>query len=153
MSEHVTKQARTDHEVLACHPVMSQLRPHLGPGDLLAAVRRMEVHGYRLLVLEEDDQVRALVGYRITEMLRSGRALVIDDFVTDSTDRSRGYGRLLHDRLVEEARRAGCTTVELDSAVHRTDAHRFYFRQRMSVLAFHFALKVPSSPPAGPDRK
>jgi GNAT superfamily N-acetyltransferase len=113
----------------------------------------MEVHGYRLLVLEEDDQVRAAVGYRITEMLRSGRALVIDDFVTDSTDRSRGYGRLLHDRLVEEARRAGCTTVELDSAVHRTEAHRFYFRQRMSVLAFHFALKVPSSPPMGPDRK
>ena len=153
MSEPVIKQARTDHEVLACHQVISQLRPHLGPSEFLAAVRRQEVQGYRLLALEEDDQVRAAVGYRVTEMLRTGRVLVIDDFVTDSTARSRGYGRLLHDRLVEEARSAGCTTVELDSAVHRTDAHRFYFRRRMSVVAFHFVLTVPSSPPMGPDRK
>jgi hypothetical protein len=48
-------------------------------------------------VLEEDGQVRAVVGYRLVEMLRSGRVLVIDDFVTDAMARSLGYGRLLHD--------------------------------------------------------
>jgi ribosomal protein S18 acetylase RimI-like enzyme len=153
MTEHVIRQARTDDEVLACHPVMAQVRPHVAPSDLLAAVRRMEAQGYQLLVLEEDAQVRVLVGYRITEMLRTGRVLVIDDFVTDTTDRSRGYGRILHDRLVGEAQRAGCTAVELDSAVHRTEAHRFYFRQRMSVLAFHFALEVPASHPEGIGRR
>jgi GNAT superfamily N-acetyltransferase len=129
---------------------MAQLRPHVGLGDFLAAVRRMEVEGYRLLVLEENCQVRAVVGYRIIEMLRTGRVLVIDDFVTDSKARSLGYGRLLHDRVIEEAQRAGCTAVELDSAVHRTEAHRFYFRQRMHVGAFHFALEVPTSHPEGP---
>jgi GNAT superfamily N-acetyltransferase len=138
-------QARTDHEVLACHSVMAQLRPHIGPGDFLDAVRRMEMQGYRLLALEENGHVRALVGYRIIEMLRTGRVLVIDDFVTDSSGRSRGYGRVLYDRVVEEARSAGCRAVELDSAVHRAEAHRFYFRQRMHVLAFHFAMEVPAS--------
>jgi GNAT superfamily N-acetyltransferase len=149
MTGPVIRQARTDHEVLACHSVMSQLRPHVGLGDLLAAVRRMELEGYRLLALEQDGQVRAVVGYRIIEMLRTGRILVIDDFVTDSPARSLGYGRLLHDRVIEEAQRAACTAVELDSAVHRTEAHRFYFRQRMHVRAFHFALNVPACHPEG----
>lgn len=142
------RRARTDEEVLACHHVMAQLRPHLEPSELLAAVRRMEAQGYRLVLLEEDGQVRALVGYRIIEMLRTGRVLVVDDLVSDSPTRSQGYGRLLHDKIVEEARQAGCTAVELDSAVHRTEAHRFYFRQRMSILAFHFAIDIP---PFGPD--
>jgi hypothetical protein len=51
--------------------------------------------------------------------------------------------------VIEEAQRAGCTGVELNSAVHRAEAHRFYFRQRMHVIAFHFALKVPGSRPKG----
>jgi phytoene dehydrogenase-like protein len=41
------------------------------------------------------------------------------------------------------------SAVELDSAVHRAQAHRFYFRQRMHVLAFHFAMEVPASHPDG----
>jgi GNAT superfamily N-acetyltransferase len=149
MSRHVITHARTDHEVLACHAVMVQLRPHVGPSEFLAAVRRMEAQGYRLLVLEDDGHVRALVGYRVIEMLRTGPVLVIDDFVTDSTGRSRGYGRLLHDKVIEEAQRAGCTAVELDSAVHRTDAHRFYFRQQMHIFAFHFTMEVPASRAGG----
>jgi GNAT superfamily N-acetyltransferase len=67
-------------------------------------------------VLEDEGQVRAVVGYRIIEMLRTGRVLVIDDFVTDSTTRSHGYGRLLHDRVIEEAQRAGCTGASSDGS-------------------------------------
>jgi hypothetical protein len=40
------------------------------------------------------------------------------------------------------ARETGCSVVELDSAVHRADAHRFYVRERMYVLGFHFSHNV-----------
>jgi hypothetical protein len=30
----------------------------------------------------------------------------------------------------------------LDSATQRTDAHRFYIRERMSILAFHFVTEL-----------
>lgn len=148
MSAPTVRRVCTDREVLDCYEVMVQLRPHLHPPDLLAGVRRMEGQGYRLVVVEADFQVCALAGYRVVEMLRSGRALLVDDFVTDAASRSRGYGRLLHDWLVVEAIENGCSTVELDSAVHRSEAHRFYFRQRMSVLAFHFSLPVSDGPRA-----
>ena len=53
--------------------------------------------------------------------------------------RPHGYGRLLNKYLVELARNERCTSIQLDSAVHRGDAHRFYFRHRMRITSYHFA--------------
>ena len=134
------RRATADEAISRCWPVLEQLRPHLSADALVAAVRGMEPHGFRLAMLEDDDGVvRAVAGYRITAMLRTGLMLEVDDLVTDADARSAGYGRLLLDWLLAEARDAGCSVVELDSAVHRHDAHRFYFREGMHILGYHFS--------------
>lgn len=139
---HTIKRAASDDDILACHAVLAELRPHLGIKELVPAVRRMEKEGYRLASLVVAGEVQAVVGYRIIEMLRTGRMLEIDDLVTAAKARSKGYGKVLHDWVMQEARGNGCSVVELDSAVHRADAHRFYFRERMHVLGFHFSVAV-----------
>ena len=144
------REVRTDEEILACFEVLHQLRPALRRDTLVATVRRMEPHGFRLACAEEDGQVRAVAGYRITEMLRTGLMLEIDDLVTDAAARSGGYGKALFDWLLEEARTRGCSVVELDSGVQRHDAHRFYHRQRMHVLGYHFSIQVGDA--ASPER-
>ncbi len=35
-----------------------------------------------------------------------------------------------------------CETIQLDSATHRRDAHRFYFRERYAITSFHFGREV-----------
>jgi GNAT superfamily N-acetyltransferase len=137
----ITK-ANGDDEILACHAVLAELRPHIGAAELLPAVRRMEKEGYRLASLSDDGKVQAVVGYRIIEMLRTGKMLEIDDLVTAASARSKGYGKVLHDWVMQEAIANGCNFVELDSGVHRADAHRFYFRERMHVLGFHFSIAL-----------
>jgi GNAT superfamily N-acetyltransferase len=140
------RPAITDEEVQRCWPVLRQLRPGLTADALLAAVRRMELHGFHLVAaLDPQDVVRAVAGYRITEMLRTGLMLEIDDLVTDASARSHGYGRSLFEWLLDEARAAGCSVVELDSGVQRHAAHRFYFRQRMQILGYHFSLACGST--------
>lgn len=133
--------ALSDAEILGCYPVISELRPHLQEQDFVATVRRMAPEGFRLVSLKSDGRVSAVAGNRITEMLRTGKMLEIDDLVTAADDRSGGHGKALFEWLVERARAEGCSVVELDSAVHRADAHRFYFRQKMHVLGFHFSVK------------
>jgi GNAT superfamily N-acetyltransferase len=66
----------------------------------------------------------------------------VDDLVTDAGARSGGYGRALFEWLVEEGRAKGCSVLELDSGVMRHDAHRFYLRERMHILAYHFSLTL-----------
>ena len=94
--------------------------------------------GYRLVALDDDGTFRAAAGFRIHTNFHRGLMLYVDDLVTVGDNRSKGYGKLLNDHLVELARDAGCATIELDSGVQRFDAHRFYLRERYSITAHHF---------------
>jgi len=140
--------ATTDAEIVRCFPVMQQLRPHLHPDGFVARVRAMQTEGFALAFLEDDaGTARAVAGFRVMDMLVHGRTLYVDDLVTDAESRSLGYGRQLLDWLVARAQAQGCQMFSLDSGTHRHEAHHFYFRQRMRIYSYHFALKL-AEPPA-----
>lgn len=133
------KQLSTDQEIESTFPVMSQLRPHMVEGEYLATIRRMEdSDGYRLAAVLEEDSVRCVAGYRISEFLAYGKILYVDDLVTDEDARSRDFGGRMVGWLAEEARKEGCVQFHLDSGVQRHDAHRFYFREGMKISSYHF---------------
>ena len=131
-----------DDDVRKAFGVMRQLRPHLEEEEFVRRVREQRANGYRLAVVEEDGDVRAAAGFRVMDMLVQGRHLYVDDLVTDETRRSKGHGGLLFDWLMDEARRAECATLELDSGVQRLRAHAFYFAKRMHISAYHFRIDV-----------
>jgi GNAT superfamily N-acetyltransferase len=54
--------------------------------------------------------------------------------------RGRGLGEAMVRWVVEEARRRGCTLVQLTTDVSRVDAHRFY--ERLGFVASHVGLKL-----------
>jgi GNAT superfamily N-acetyltransferase len=138
----VIRDASTDGEIARCYPVMRQLRPHLIEAEFVPTVRRQIAEGYLLAYLEDEGQVYAVAGYRITENLASGRFLYVDDLVTDAAARSRGYGARLLAWLEDRARAAGCQSLQLDSGVQRFDAHRFYHVQRMTIASHHFRMDL-----------
>lgn len=133
--------ARTAAEIGRCHEVMRELRTHIATREeFVERVQRQRREGYRLAFLEADGAVRAVAGYRILELLFSGRTLYVDDLVTHGADRSAGFGGRLFDWLVAEARREKCAEFTLDSGVQRFAAHRFYLTKRMKIAAHHFSL-------------
>jgi GNAT superfamily N-acetyltransferase len=139
-------RAETDVDIARCFQVMQQLRPQLIEAEFVGRVRRMQTEGgFILAYLAADGAVRAVAGYRYHEKLFSGRTLYVDDLVTDSAERSHGFGAKLLTWLADEARTRGCALLELDSGVQRFDAHRFYFRQRMHVSAYHFVVPLKTS--------
>lgn len=133
------REATTEEEIAATYPVMRQLRPHLEEAAYTARVQGMRDAGYRLAAAVEGNLVRAVAGFRVFEYLAHGRFLYVDDLVTDEAARSRGHGKLLMEWLEGEARRRDCGQIQLDSGVHRAEAHGFYFREGMSISSFHFA--------------
>jgi GNAT superfamily N-acetyltransferase len=136
-------QPRTDDEILSTWGVMYQLRPHVGREEYVSIVRRMmESDGYRLAAVVDDGEVRAVAGYRYMHMLYCGRLLYVDDLVTDDRVRSRGYGKEMLEWLKAEARGQGCSELQLISRVTREQAHRFYFREGLSIECFEFRVKL-----------
>jgi GNAT superfamily N-acetyltransferase len=107
-------------------PVMRELRPHLNTESYLELLREMAADGYRLIALLEDDEITALGGIASRVNLYYGRYVWVYDLVTTERARSRGHGEKLLRHIEELAREEGCEMVALSSALHRTNAHRFY---------------------------
>jgi ribosomal protein S18 acetylase RimI-like enzyme len=129
----------SDQDYQASFDVMRELRPHLTDVATFAAqARRQAEHGYRLLGVWQDDQVKALAGYRLQENLLYGRFLYVDDLVTAADARRHGLGATLIDALRDEARKQGCTNFVLDTALSNALGQRFYYRQGLLALGMHF---------------
>lgn len=123
-------------------PVLLHLRPHLDEAALAAVYAEGHPQGYRFTAAYAGDRCVGVAGWRIIATAHALRKLYVDDLVTDPAERSGGVGRALIAGLTEKARAAGCEVLDLDSGVHRHDAHRFYFRERMHISSHHFTLRL-----------
>jgi GNAT superfamily N-acetyltransferase len=130
-------QAITD-----CFPVIKELRPHLELTDFVAQVQRQQQFNYQLVYLQADETIQTVAGFRVSESLAWGKFLYVDDLVSKSGDRSKGYGNQLFNWLVNYAQTENCQQLTLDSGVQRFAAHRFYLHQRMEITSHHFTLKL-----------
>lgn len=135
------QQVETDNDIQNCFAVISQLRPHLKAEEFITLVRTQMRGGYCMACAMDADEVVSVAGYRISQSLSWGKYLYVDDLITDAGRRSQGFGKALLQWLIGEARRNGCAEFHLDSGTHRKDAHRFYEREGMQLLAYHFSLK------------
>jgi GNAT superfamily N-acetyltransferase len=134
--------AESEQEILDCHPVMAELRPHIQREEFVSTVKRLvETANYRLAYLTSGG-VKAVAGFRISEWLAGGKYLEIEDLIATSGERSKGYGGELFDWLVKHAEENGCHQIRLVSRVTRFDAHRFYLNKRMNIEAYYFSRQL-----------
>lgn len=94
----------------------------------------------------DENRCVAAAGWRLIATTFALRKLYVDDLVTAPDQRSTGIGAALLGELEHRARRAGCRAIDLDSGVSRADAHRFYFRERMSITSLHFSRQLTELP-------
>ena len=135
----------TDPELLgAAEGVHRQLRPHLG--EYVARMKQVLAAGAEMAVAVEDGRVKGVTVFRILEKTHSGRDLYCDDLVTDEAQRSTGVGHALMQYMEQVCRERACDTFSLDSGAWRQQAHKFYFREGMTITSFHFDKKISPRP-------
>ena len=88
----------------------------------------------------------ALIGictaYQDLHSVRYGYRVWVEDLAVDPGRRSQGVGKALMDAARDWARERGATHLELDSALARTDAHRFYEREGADYKSFSFGWEL-----------
>lgn len=123
-------------------PLLTQLWPDLEPDP--AASREVFVN-----LLEADccfvtcavleGRVVGFCDFNTRHSLwQRGRLAYVDELVVEESFRGRGIGAALLDGVARKARELGCARIELDSAFHRTEAHRFYEGRGWERRAFLF---------------
>jgi GNAT superfamily N-acetyltransferase len=135
-------RATVEPDLLAgAETVHRQLRPQI-PAPYVEAMRRVFDGGGEMCVAVADDGVVGVSVFRSFENTFSGCKFYVDDLVIDERHRSSGVGRALIAYLEHLARGRGAQFIELDSGTHRTDAHRFYFREGFVIPSFCFRKKL-----------
>ncbi len=124
------------------YEAMLELRPDIGAeADFVARVNDVQRPvGYRLVASFDDDDATAAgaAGFHIRDMLAWGHYLYVEDLVTREAARRAGHATALLDWIRAEADRNGCDSFQLDSGVHRYDAHRLYLRWGLAITGHHF---------------
>jgi GNAT superfamily N-acetyltransferase len=127
---------RLERDVL---PVLGQLRAELTPESFAEIYAEGYPQGLRFTAaFDHDDRCVGVAGWRVIATTFAVRKLYVDDLVTAAVSRGGGVGGALLGELTRRAREAGCRVIDLDSGVHRSDAHRFYMRERMRITSLHF---------------
>jgi GNAT superfamily N-acetyltransferase len=105
----------------------------------VALRQAIESHDAVVLVASDDGAlIGFLTGYQDLHSVRYGYRAWVEDFAVDPERRSQGVGKALLDAAKAWARERGATHLELDSALARTDAHRFYEREGADYKSFSF---------------
>jgi GNAT superfamily N-acetyltransferase len=115
------------------------------PKRAAVALRQaIESHDCAVLVAEADGGalIGFITGYQDLHSVRYGYRAWVEDLAVDPDRRSQGVGKALLDAAKDWARERGATHLELDSALARTDAHRFYEREGSQYKSFSFGWEL-----------
>lgn len=88
-----------------------------------------------------DELVGVLSGW-ITVRLYSGKQLEIDNVIIDKSMQSKGLGKQILQWIEQWAKVRDCLSVELNTYVHNSRSHKFYFNQGYKILGYHFVKKL-----------
>ena len=125
----------------AAEKIHRQLRPHL-PADYRRRMDEVFASGAEMAVALAEGRVVGLTVFRVIEKTFTGRELYCDDLVTDEARRSTGAGKAMIAYMERIGRERRCDMLALDSGTQRPQAHKFYFREGLTVGAFHFSKRI-----------
>ena len=110
---------------------------------VVALRHAIESHDACVLVADDGGELIGLCTvYQDLHSVRFGYRAWVEDLAVDPRRRSEGIGKALLDAAKGWARERGATHLELDSALSRTDAHRFYEREGSEYKSFSFGWRL-----------
>lgn len=130
-------------DIIQAFDVFLELRPSLTDAASFATqVLVQQKEGYQVIAVIESDCVVAAIGFRMLTTLAWGKIVYIDDLITKSDQRQKGYAKVLMDHVIGIAKDQECQQIHLDTGPRRHAAHRFYLNKGFELNCYHLALKL-----------
>lgn len=125
------------------YTVMKELRPHLSEEAFLQlSTEAHKADQYSLVGIFEQNQIVAVMGYRILTDFVHGRHLYIDDLVTKESHRSQGLGAQLLKWAEAKAKELGIKNLRLCTGIENESGKKFYERENWNFRAIVYKKKV-----------
>ena len=133
----------SDSDLKDCFHVLKELRSHLD-FESFSSIYKIckDREQFELVALRRNEQVVAVMGFRfITDFVR-GKHLYIDDLVTVSNERSKGYGATMLFYAEEIAKKSNCSGLRLCAVLENESGIKFYEKNGWTKRAYAFTKKA-----------
>lgn len=121
---------------------LHELRPHRSASEMVEMLLAQMKDGFQVVYIGDEDMAFAVAGFRTLDMLFSGKTLYVDDLVTHSRHRKKGYAGMLLKWMIQYAKDNGYDHFSLDSGHQRKEAHRLYLNHGLDIIGHHFGKDV-----------
>ena len=140
-------EAKTDKDILDCYPLIKEvLIPYLNLDEqtFLYRIRRQrEYRKFRLMFIRDENQnIDAILGFRVEQYLKTGFTLIIDNMATSARARGKGLGHFLMEWAINYAKGLNCEQISLNSQYMRTEGHRFYLNHNFVLDGHKFVRDI-----------
>lgn len=134
---------QSQSELEQVYPLMKELRPHITLQNFLDIYQQShKTTGYEIAALKQDNQILAIMGYRILFDYVHGKHCYIDDLVSSEQQRSKGYGAQLLKYAEQFAQSNGCTGLRLCTGIENERGKKFYEKNGWNLRAIVYKKKV-----------
>jgi len=108
-----------------------------------AFLNSFNIKGHIIRLACSGDEVIGLCALSLRNNLYAQGILAnIDELVIDEKYRSKGIGKLMLDDATSIATNTNCAFLELESAFHRENAHRFYEKEGFEKTGYFLSKKL-----------
>lgn len=153
MDNYKIKALTEESEMPKVFSILKELRPKLSYPDFLFLYKKAHLsNGYELVFIENENEILALMGYRIIFDFVHGKHLYIDDLVTSEYQRSKGLGAKLLSYAEVVARQLNCKGLRLCTGVENKHGQRFYESNGWQARAIAYKKIVETTNKSAPVR-
>jgi GNAT superfamily N-acetyltransferase len=136
---------KTDFRILAKDDIddMAFLGQQLNPKLTLEQIKTyllqmFEFETYACFGVFLNDKLVGISSAWTTVRLYSGKQLEVDNVIIDSSQQSKGLGKMFFEFIENWAKKNEYKTIELNTYVQNSKSHKFYYNLGFSILGFHF---------------
>ena len=120
-----------------------QLNPKLTSKQIKTYLLQMfEFETYTCFGVFLNDKLVGISSAWTTVRLYSGKQLEVDNVVIDSSQQSKGLGKMFFEFIENWAKKNKYNTIELNTYVQNSKSHKFYYNLGYSILGFHFWKRI-----------
>ena len=134
-----------DYKILSKNDIedIARLGQQLNPNLTLEQIKNyllqmFELETYNCFGIFLNDKLVGISSAWSTVRLYSGKQLEVDNVVIDSSQQSKGLGKLFFEFIEDWAKKNEYKTIELNTYVQNSKSHKFYYNLGYSILGFHF---------------
>ena len=136
-------RAENKNDLERCYPVMKELRTSLSFENYINLYEQAHAKdGYEIMALQQDRKILAVMGYRILYDYVHGKHIYIDDLVSTSTERSKGFGAQFLEYAEQIARQQGCQCLRLCTGIENELGKKFYEKSGWNLRAVAYKKKL-----------